>query len=298
MIAPSRRRRSCRSRATARIAITSDAAVMSKPGLARVAVRRRRRARATISRSARSFMSSTRRQPIRSTSMSSGLPCRIDASSIAASRLLAAPTAWMSPVKWRLRSSIGTTWREPAAGRSALDPEHRAERGLAQAQRPATCRPRRDPASARSRSSSCPPPPSSASCRRRTRSCRRAHRRGARSPTARSSPCGDHRARTPRLESAALGDLLDRQQLGFLSDLQAAVHRASPPVETERRADRAPLGLRCADNTRRPPRTRPRATSSIATSCNGAASGAAGGQRSSRAYSGRVRGGPRDPSSA
>jgi hypothetical protein len=31
-------------------------------------------------------------------------------STIAASRLLAAPIAWKSPVKWRLMSSIGTTW--------------------------------------------------------------------------------------------------------------------------------------------------------------------------------------------
>ena len=32
----------------------------------------------------------------------------------AASRLLAAPIAWMSPVKWRFRSSIGTTCARPA----------------------------------------------------------------------------------------------------------------------------------------------------------------------------------------
>ena len=39
------------------------------------------------------------------------------ASSIAASRLFAAPIAWMSPVKWRFMSSIGTTcaWPAPAA---------------------------------------------------------------------------------------------------------------------------------------------------------------------------------------
>jgi len=41
--------------------------------------------------------------------MSQALPCRIDASIIAARRLFAAPTACMSPVKCRLRSSIGTT---------------------------------------------------------------------------------------------------------------------------------------------------------------------------------------------
>ena len=42
------------------------------------------------------------------------------------SRLLATPTAWMSPVRWRLKSSIGTTWRVAAAGGAALDAEDRA----------------------------------------------------------------------------------------------------------------------------------------------------------------------------
>ena len=73
-------------------------------------------------RSARSFMSSARRQPTRSASILCGLPCRIDASSIAASRLLAAPIAWMSPVKWRLRSSIGTTWVMPPPAAPPLMP--------------------------------------------------------------------------------------------------------------------------------------------------------------------------------
>ena len=58
-------------------------------------------------------MSTARFQVTRSASMRCGLPCRIEASRIAASRLLAAPIAWMSPVKWRLRSSIGTTWANP-----------------------------------------------------------------------------------------------------------------------------------------------------------------------------------------
>ena len=62
-----------------------------------------------MSRSARSLMSMQRRHEIESGSMSSSLPCRMCASSIAASRLFAAPIAWMSPVKWRFRSSIGTT---------------------------------------------------------------------------------------------------------------------------------------------------------------------------------------------
>ena len=73
-------------------------------------------------RSARSFMSSARRQPTRSWSILCGLPCRIDASSIAASRLFAAPMAWMSPVKWRFRSSIGTTCVMPPPAAPPLMP--------------------------------------------------------------------------------------------------------------------------------------------------------------------------------
>ena len=38
------------------------------------------------------------------------LSCMMRASMAAASRLWATPTAWMSPVRWRLKSSIGTTW--------------------------------------------------------------------------------------------------------------------------------------------------------------------------------------------
>ena len=121
MIAPRRRRRSCRSRETAMIAITSEAAVMSKPRLARVAVGAAAEA-TTILRRARSFMSIARRQPMRSASIVCGLPCRIEASSIAASRLLAAPIAWMSPVKWRLRSSIGTTCVMPPPAAPPLTP--------------------------------------------------------------------------------------------------------------------------------------------------------------------------------
>jgi hypothetical protein len=37
----------------------------------------------------------------------------MEASSAAASRLWAAVTAWKSPLKWRLISSIGTTWAYP-----------------------------------------------------------------------------------------------------------------------------------------------------------------------------------------
>ena len=62
-----------------------------------------------MSRSERSLMSMQRRQLIDSGSMLSALPCSRCVSSIAASRLFAAPIAWMSPVKWRFMSSIGTT---------------------------------------------------------------------------------------------------------------------------------------------------------------------------------------------
>ena len=49
-------------------------------------------------------------QAMRRGSMFSGLPCWMELSIMAASRLLAVPMAWMSPVKCRLMSSIGTTW--------------------------------------------------------------------------------------------------------------------------------------------------------------------------------------------
>ena len=45
----------------------------------------------------------------------------------------ASAMAWKSPVKCRLMSSIGHDLRVAAAGRAALHAEHRAERGLAQA---------------------------------------------------------------------------------------------------------------------------------------------------------------------
>src|SRR5207247_8405532 len=52
-------------------------------------------------------------------SIPSGFPCRRLASSRAASRLLAAVIACRSPVKWRFRSSIGTTWAYPQIGRAS-----------------------------------------------------------------------------------------------------------------------------------------------------------------------------------
>jgi hypothetical protein len=61
-------------------------------------------------RTARSEMSTTRGQSTPSGSMPSGLLWVSELSTKAASRLCAAPTAWLSPVRWRLKSSIGITW--------------------------------------------------------------------------------------------------------------------------------------------------------------------------------------------
>ncbi len=169
--------------------------------LARVAVGAAAEARRSIWRRARSFMSIARRQPTRSASICSGLPCRIEASSIAASRLLAAPMAWMSPVKCRLRSSIGTTWVMPPPAAPPLMPNTGPERGLAQARtgrlpmtpealRQADQRGRLALAGLGRRHAG-----------RRTRACRRARRSGGRGRRGRSSPCSGRRARTPRLRA-------------------------------------------------------------------------------------------------
>jgi hypothetical protein len=78
-------------------------------------------------------MSIARRQPTRSASMCSGLPCRMEASSMAARRLLAAPigmdVAGEVQVEVLHRDDLG----HAAAGGAALDAEDRPQRGLAQA---------------------------------------------------------------------------------------------------------------------------------------------------------------------
>ena len=113
---PSRRSRSARSSARQRIAITSEAAVISKrasrsvprgdwPPSSPRPMRTRRRLR--------SLRSSTRGQVTRAGSMPSALPQWRWLSSSAASRLWAAVTAWRSPLKWRLMASMGTTWAWP-----------------------------------------------------------------------------------------------------------------------------------------------------------------------------------------
>ena len=96
------------SSARQKMAMTSEATVMSKPSW-RGKPLPIPPSEQTMSRSALSFMSTTRRQDTRRASMPSALPQWMWLSSIAASRLLAAPMAWKSPVKCRLMSSIGTT---------------------------------------------------------------------------------------------------------------------------------------------------------------------------------------------
>ena len=64
----------------------------------------------TTLRIARSLMSTTRGQTIDDGSMPSGFSWWRWLSRNAAARLWAAPIAWLSPVRWRLKSSIGMTW--------------------------------------------------------------------------------------------------------------------------------------------------------------------------------------------
>src|SRR5699024_6614195 len=67
----------------------------------------------TTPRRARSLRSTTRRMWMRRGSTSSSLPKWMWLSSMVAARLFAAAIAAKSPVKWRLMSSIGTTWAWP-----------------------------------------------------------------------------------------------------------------------------------------------------------------------------------------
>ena len=107
-ISPSRRRRSARLLASDRIAMISEAAVMTKP-VSRAGPPSRPPMPVTMRRSARSFMSMARGQRISRGSSRSSLPkCRC-ASSSAASRLWALVIAWKSPLKWRLILSTGAS---------------------------------------------------------------------------------------------------------------------------------------------------------------------------------------------
>ena len=105
--------------ARARMAMISEATEMSNPVLRLGPSCQESLCPISMKRSAASLTSTTRRQVIMSGSMSSlGRPvlandlrfsCLILASMAAARRLLAMLTAWMSPVRWRLNSSIGMT---------------------------------------------------------------------------------------------------------------------------------------------------------------------------------------------
>ena len=64
----------------------------------------------TALRTARSLMSTTRGQRIEWGSIPSGFLWWMLLSMNAAARLWAAPIAWTSPVRWRLKSYIGITW--------------------------------------------------------------------------------------------------------------------------------------------------------------------------------------------
>ena len=90
--------RSGMSSARQRIAITSDATVISKPSSLGTPLALPPRP-TTIFRRALSFMSTALFQVILLGSMPRELPCCMWLSSMAASRLLAAPMAWKSPVK-------------------------------------------------------------------------------------------------------------------------------------------------------------------------------------------------------
>jgi hypothetical protein len=89
--------------------MTSLATVMSKPSSRGTPLARPPRP-STMLRSWRSFMSTARFQVMRGVD-AERVALLMWLSSIAASRLLAAPMAWKSPVKCRLMSSMGRPGR-------------------------------------------------------------------------------------------------------------------------------------------------------------------------------------------
>ena len=89
--------------------MTSEATAMSKP-VSRGLPFSLPPSPTTIRRSARSLISTTRGHVMLSGSMRSLLPWVIELSIIAASRLWESEIACTSPVRWRLNSSMGTTW--------------------------------------------------------------------------------------------------------------------------------------------------------------------------------------------
>ncbi|SIH90438.1 Uncharacterised protein [Mycobacteroides abscessus subsp. abscessus] len=111
-IRPSRSLRSATDVARQNTAMTSLATTMSKWSSRGTPPLSPPRPTVTLRR-VRSLRSTTRRMWTRRGSMSSSLPWWMWLSSIVAARLFAAAIAAKSPVKWRLMSSIGTTWAYP-----------------------------------------------------------------------------------------------------------------------------------------------------------------------------------------
>ena len=83
----------------------------------------------TTLRSTLSFISRHLFQTIFRVSIRRAFPCWIWLSSNAASRLLAEVIAWKSPVKWRFKSSIGTTCAIPPPAAPPLTPKQGPREG-------------------------------------------------------------------------------------------------------------------------------------------------------------------------
>ena len=119
---PRRAFRSMRSEAMQKAAMTSEATVISKPSWRGMPLPTPPKP-STMLLNWRSFISTQRFQTMRRGSILRAFPCLMWLSSIAAHRLFAAPIAWKSPVKWRLMSSIGTTWAYPPPAAPPLIPK-------------------------------------------------------------------------------------------------------------------------------------------------------------------------------
>jgi len=136
IIRPRRLRMSSVPSASARMAMISEATDMSKPVFRLGPSSHLSLWPTSMNRRAASLTSTTRRQVTASGSMfrrgrpvlaqvasSACSSCLMRASTAAASRLLAMLTAWMSPVRWRLNSSMGITWLYPPPAAPPLMPK-------------------------------------------------------------------------------------------------------------------------------------------------------------------------------
>ena len=123
MILPKRCFKSFISSARHKIAMISEATVITKwSSRTKPSILEPRPA--TILRRALSFISSQRFQTICLVSILNSFPWWIWLSSNAANKLFAEVMAWKSPVKWRFKSSIGTTWAYPPPAAPPLIPKH------------------------------------------------------------------------------------------------------------------------------------------------------------------------------